>query len=165
MVEMGLAEASDLARRIDSMPFDQVFVMDGSVLGFRWTESPWLAPCVSHDPNGDIVIDQEGWEALTGFTGQQGYGGAVMHPSERIGVHIARHMSDLSQDEPLTFVVCMVESDDPNEEPVGWCILHRPNTVGWFVSMWGEGRHPKDKCQKCDGCTRNACEVHEVCAH
>lgn len=134
-------ELDDLARKIDAVEFDHVFVMDGSVLGFRHEfPSNVYAPTVEHDTMCDIRIDgvpvaESPWSALTGFTGQQSYNGAVMHSSEYIGRAIAEHMSYLSQDEPVTFVVCVV-NDPADDEPAGWCVLYRENTVPDFKCLF-----------------------------
>ncbi len=73
-------------------------------------------------PN-DIDIQGDGWEALTGFTGQYSYNGAVMHPSEYIG----GGMEDWLLAHPGVYVVTEVRDDDgqyPDESPlIGWVIL------------------------------------------
>lgn len=40
---------------------------------------------VEIDAATDITVSDPSWEALSGFTGQYGYRGAVMHPSEYLG--------------------------------------------------------------------------------
>jgi len=47
------------------------------------------APEVWNSETNDIEIMGNGWEALTGYTGQHGYHGAVMHASEYIGGGLA----------------------------------------------------------------------------
>lgn len=103
--------------------FDHVFTVthDGTV-----TDAPNVyAPSVWHDDTADIVIDGDGWEALTGYTGQYGYRGAVMHASEKFAGGIARDVLD----EPGTYVLVVVEvlpdEDDEQPEPAGWAVLRR----------------------------------------
>lgn len=79
------------------------------------------APEVYHDPDGDIEIISDEWEALTGFTGQYSYNGAVMHASEYLGGGLARHVLD----NPGTYVVVAVEVLDDHDHPAGWAILRK----------------------------------------
>lgn len=118
------------ADQIDSFEFDHPFTIhpDRSITDAIGTV---YAPEVFHDDDADIVIHGDGWKAITGFTGQYGYSGAVMHPSERIGRWLAEYMAGLAADGPVTFVVVAVEclpdeGDDDLPEPAGWAILHRP---------------------------------------
>jgi hypothetical protein len=89
------------------------------------------APAVWHDDDDDIVIEGDGWEALTGMTGQYSYNGAVMHASEYIGAGVATRLLELAQDEGSlqTFAVVAVDvlptDEDPEPEPAGWAILRR----------------------------------------
>lgn len=134
-------ELDAVAKAIDAVDFDRVFVMDGSTLGFRHVSPDnVLAPEVVCDDEHDILIDgvplaRSEWSAITGMTGQHGYAGAVMHPSEYIGRAIASHMSYLSEDEPMTFVVCEVRDDD-GCTPVGWCVLYRDNVAPDFRCLF-----------------------------
>lgn len=84
------------------------------------------APEVVNDPTGDVDVLSSEWEALTGMTGQYAYNGACMHPSEFVGRSIAGRLLDLAyeENEPQTFVLVVVESDDYDDDPVGWAILH-----------------------------------------
>lgn len=47
------------------------------------------APEIYHDDAGDITGAGSMWEALTGYTSQHGYRGAVMHSSEFLGGRLA----------------------------------------------------------------------------
>ena len=92
--------------------------------------SDQYAPEVFHSDTDDVEIAGEGWEALTGMTGQYGYNGAVMHPSECVGEGIGARLLEIAQDsgEFETFALVVVEvfptDDDPEPEPAGWAILH-----------------------------------------
>lgn len=137
MVDMGLAEGADLGRRLNEIDFGHVFVMDGSVLGLRIVDSPLYAPEVCHDPEADIRIDGEGWSAITNMSGQYAYHGAVFHASEYIGAAIAREMSRLSEDEPMTFVyVDVAEEGGDFAAENGWVILYRENSVPEFKCLY-----------------------------
>jgi hypothetical protein len=63
---------------------------DGSV-STRHDLNPYFDLNVATDGTDEFDI-QEGWELLTGFTGQYSYNGPVMHPSEYIGGGMARHI-------------------------------------------------------------------------
>src|SRR5690606_21753532 len=75
-------------------------------------------------PDDDAELIREarasGWEPLSGFTGQYGYRGPVLHPSERIGGGLARHILET----PGDYAVATV--DDPETgAPSGWVVLYR----------------------------------------
>jgi hypothetical protein len=98
---------------------------------------------VEHAPNGDVLVttlpdvhapeslpddDAElirearasGWEPLSGFTGQYGYRGPILHPSEYIGGGLARHILETPGD------YAVATADDPETgEPSGWVVLYR----------------------------------------
>lgn len=93
------------------------------------------APSVFHDEETDVRIDdQAGWEALTGFTGQDRYNGAVNHSSEFVGRSIARELVRLAEDEPQTYVLCVVNveaSDDEVKEKARELGLDYTTDAGW----------------------------------
>lgn len=63
-----------------------------------------------------------GWAGLlTGYTGQYGYNGPVMHPSEYVGGGLERD----SLADPGWYVVTAVV-DDEDYEPYGWAIAYLP---------------------------------------
>ena len=71
----------------------------------------------------DVDVDSD-WTPLTGFSGQDRYRGAIMHPSEYIGGGLERHLLET----PGTYVVVEVREEDgsfPEGDPVGWAILRR----------------------------------------
>lgn len=90
----------------------------------RLANRPGLyVPEVSNDDTADITIHGTGWTALTGFTGQMGYRGAVMHSSEYIGGGLEEYI--LSN--PGIYAVTEVMDDDLEqpEPPIGWVVLRR----------------------------------------
>lgn len=96
-------------------------------------ERPYWVPEVSHSPTNDVDI-HDGldhlWQAMTGLTGQHGYNGAVLHPSEVMAPGVARAMLDIVRGEeaPIAFVLTEVRDEDLShpEDPIGWTILYRP---------------------------------------
>lgn len=106
----------------DIMEFDHVISVDpsGEVKdGFTGIYAPELM----HVEGGQSPNDVEGvgdWELLTGYTGQYGYNGAVMHASEFIGGRLERDI--LSR--PGLYVACVVNCYD-DDEPAGWAIAYK----------------------------------------
>lgn len=105
----------------DIMEFDHVVqvLADGTVM-----DTGLYAPELYHvegeqSPN-DVEGHGDGWTLLTGFTGQYGYNGAVMHASEYIGVGLERQILE----NPGYYVACVVNCDD-DDEPAGWAIAYR----------------------------------------
>lgn len=101
--------------------FDGVFqVVEGGVV----VDRPDLyAPSVLHHEDLDIEIDTPGWEALTGWTGQHGYRGAVMHPSEQFAGNLARHVLANPGVYVLVVVEVLTEEGEGESEPAGWAVL------------------------------------------
>lgn len=75
---------------------------------------------VSDEELSRIVSDVDGWTLLSGFTGQYGYRGPVMHASETIGGGLARHILST----PGDYAVATVDDIDTGE-PSGWVVLYR----------------------------------------
>lgn len=104
-----MSEMDRLGEEINALEFDTVFrIEDGQVV----TVDNLYAPTVMHDPTADVEIDGD-WECLTGMTGQYGYNGAVMHPSEYIGRGIAQVLSE--QDEGTVFAIVTVDAYPDDE--------------------------------------------------
>ena len=120
-----------LGEQIDSQEFDHVFrVTANGVI----EEPDYIGPDLYHDDKEDIVdngapMSSSEWTALTGYTGQYGYDGAVMHSSEYIGGRLAEDIISLSAGGdlggmPLVWVVTSVELLD-DDDVVGWAVLYR----------------------------------------
>jgi hypothetical protein len=104
-----------------AVEFDSPFrVNDDGTISDAYGEH--YAPDVYLSESTDIEIESDDWEALTGYTGQYGYNGAVMHPSEYLGGGLARDVLDT----PGVYVVVEVrdlDNDYPEGDPIGWAIL------------------------------------------
>lgn len=115
----------------DVMEFDHVIrVVDGT-----WYDDVKnvYAPEVSvgTDEDGQITDDDEramvesvtrqGWGLLSGWTGQYGYNGPIMHASEYVGGQLAQHILAT----PGLYCVVSVETLDDSEEPAGWVVAYR----------------------------------------
>lgn len=121
---------SDERVRAANAEFDCPFMVgrSGAVHG----AAPRYIPKVTHDDEHDILLDgvphkqADAWEVFSiGYTGQHGYNGGVMHPSEYLGLH-SKLLDDV-MDNPGTYVIVAVEveptDDDPEPAPAGWTIL------------------------------------------
>lgn len=124
--------------------FGSVYLLDGPTAVPQ--EIQEYAPAVSYDPNQGLLIDGEtekvgGWEALTGFTGQYGYNGPIMHTSECWTDAMLESLRILSQDGPLSFTLQAVESpcylgDEPclpDEPDYCWDYGCDADLDGWVV--------------------------------
>jgi hypothetical protein len=102
----------------DKMEFDHVVRVhpDGTV-----TDGPTgvYAPEVTDD---EVMGD--GWTLLRGYTGQHGYSGPTMHPSEYIGGGLERDI--LAR--PGLYVAVVSTTSDPefaDDPDAGWCVAFR----------------------------------------
>lgn len=86
-------------------------------------------PFVSNHP--DMGEDVEGdWELLAGHSGQYGYNGAVMHPSEQWGEWAIADLKNLAdvEGETLHFSVVEVRDEDgnyPDGDSIGWAVAYK----------------------------------------
>jgi hypothetical protein len=113
------------------MEFDHVVrVLDEHrVTDAKDSYAPELIMFVNQDGQAEPDSDEElasqagsaDWQLLTGWTGQHGYRGPVMHPSEYVGGALADHILNT----PGEYVVTAVETDDDSDEPAGWAIAYR----------------------------------------
>lgn len=113
----------ELAEQIQKLDFDHPFmIVDGVV---KDAPKSIYAPSVYHDDADDITMDGDStWYAISGFTGQYNYNGAVMHASEQMSGAIAEHLEEIVEGEPRSvFCLVVVESDD-SEEPAGWTVVY-----------------------------------------
>lgn len=113
----------------DAMDFDHIIrvTSDGTIT--EPTSAPY-APSATHDETHDVLLnltpyrESKTWSLLTGFTGQYGYDGAVMHASEYIGGGLEAYILT----HPGLYVALTVEvdptDDDPEPFPAGWCIAY-----------------------------------------
>jgi hypothetical protein len=62
----------------------------------------------------------DGWVLMNGYSGQYGYAGPIMHPSEYIGGDLARDILA----EPGVYVALIAKNLD-DSEPDGWAVARR----------------------------------------
>ena len=97
--------------------FDSAFIVTSE--GIESAHEVYVPPVQNADV-GDIYIESNKWEALTGYTGQHGYNGAVLHASETLSAGLAE---DVLADVGGIYAVTVVEDMDDPEYPAGWCVL------------------------------------------
>lgn len=109
--------------------FDEVFLVkrDPTGIGVEFQTGSFAAhaPSVTSGSEADITVDGQGWEAVTGMTGQWGYFGAVMHASEMVGQKMVEEIVRLSLDEPTYWVFTEVTDDEDPDSACGWALLHK----------------------------------------
>lgn len=102
----------------DRMDFDHVIRVhgDGTVTDATNVYGPEY---VDHE-----TVDAgrvEGWTMLAGFTGQDSYNGACMHPSEYVGGGLERYILSM----PGLYCTVVVYDADDNAEFAGWAVAYR----------------------------------------
>lgn len=109
--------ALDQYKALRNVEFDCPFRVGHS--GTVYEDVPNVyAPEVYHSDTDDVEVADDRWEPLTGYTGQYSYSGAVMHPSETLGGHLADDILTT----PGVYVLVVVEVLD-EDEPAGWAVL------------------------------------------
>lgn len=86
------------------------------------------------DADGQCVDDEihdlpDGWTLLRGYTGQYGYNGPVMHPSEFIGGRLARDILST----PGMYAAVVVDGLEPEETGddtnIGWAVAFKETEI------------------------------------
>lgn len=95
------------------MEFDHIIQVDsdGNAYDAQLSQAPVYAPSAEDDPEHDVLLDGEPWKdskwsLMTGYTGQYGYNGPVMHASEFIG----GSMAEFILSNPGLYVAIVVEA-------------------------------------------------------
>lgn len=103
---------------IADFEFDTPFTVDKNGQA-EHAEGVRYVPHAECDADADITLDgvpyksHPEWDALSGFTGQYGYNGPMMHPSEYVSGGLARWITET----PGTYVYVEVGDGD------GWAVL------------------------------------------
>ncbi len=72
------------------------------------------------EEGGELYCDLGDWEGVNGYSGQYGYGGPVMHPSEFLGGAMAEYVLE----NPGNYAMVVVrDEDDLDGEPAGWALM------------------------------------------
>lgn len=103
-----------------SVEFDVPFLVHADGTISRSDERAYLE--VNDDTLGQSVGGA--WCLLRNWTGQHGYNGPTMHPSEYLGGALARHVLET----PGTYVLLIsyaFDDEDPDDDGMaGWCIAY-----------------------------------------
>jgi hypothetical protein len=97
--------------------------VDGTVSELADVYLPEILYATDDDVTGQLP---DGWDLLTGYTGQSGYRGPVMHSSEFIGGGLARDILARPGDYVAVVVDADVTDDDSEPVNVGWAVAFRP---------------------------------------
>lgn len=104
----------------NSIEFDTAFIV---LPNGEYAETGEYVPSVYNDSETDVYVESSQWKALTGYTGQHGYNGAVLHPSEYFGGDLLKDVSeDIGGEYALTVVY---DLDDDDSDIIGWCVLRK----------------------------------------
>jgi hypothetical protein len=117
----------------DIMTFDQVIRVrpDGTIEdNVPGVYAPQLYMQTADDEYGSILKEHEddyikqaagqGWEILSGWTGQYGYHGICLHASELVGGGLETHIRET----PGLYVTLTVDTDD-EDGPTEWVVAYR----------------------------------------
>jgi hypothetical protein len=115
----------------DLMQFEHVVYSDGAgnvtdILPTRvWAPEVYL----ELDDDGQslsepVMSSREPWKLLSGFTGQHGYRGALMHPSEYIGGGLERYIRDTAGYFVAVVIDGLPTGEDDETELCGWGVAH-----------------------------------------
>lgn len=69
------------------------------------------------------AVDGTGWELVSGFTGQYGYNGPLMHESEYMGGGIVQYTIDTPGIYTVQYVAAWTDPDFEEYDYVGWVLL------------------------------------------
>lgn len=133
---------SDLMSLNEAMEFDHVIrvFVDGTFSDAeKGVYAPEVAVEIAEDDAGSVtdeaeaamiaMVERQGWQLMTGYTGQCGYNGPLMHASEFVGGGMER---DILAESGLYVVVeptGLYQSEEQEERdggrPVGWVVARR----------------------------------------
>lgn len=79
---------------------------------------------ISAADDDDLIrsVRRQGWELVTGWTGQYGYHGPIMHPSEYVGGALAEHVLATPG---LWVAVAVTVLDDGDSDDAGWVLAYQ----------------------------------------
>lgn len=133
----------------DLMDFDHIIrVTDAGTVVDARSVFAYFELNVAKDGTDEFSIPN-GWELLKGFTGQYGYNGPVMHPSEFIGGGLERHILENPGYYVALVVTANCEYDGSTDcdveqgcdcEPAGWAVAFKPCVMVRDVYHYGSVR-------------------------
>ena len=111
------------------MEFDHIIYShgDGTISDVNPYVSLWgpdVYVCEGDDGTWVERVDGGPWTLLTGFSGQYGYSGPLMHASEYIGGGLARHILETPGFYMAAVVIPMPLDEDGDEEPDSWAVAY-----------------------------------------
>ena len=116
----------DIANHINGLELGTAFRMNqnGAVQELIEIDVPHVNITADRDV---LEIERSGWEALSGFSNQEGYSGPIIHPSEFFSGSMARQLHFEAIRKGSDRVYALVEVTDPDDPDalVGWAVLGR----------------------------------------
>lgn len=104
--------------------FDSVYDLNGQRTPDEY--APDVTLCDYTTGNGDVEVDNPQWGVVTGKTGQYGYNGAVMHPSETASDELVIEWVREADGDLFAIVeVRDVDGSYPDGDPIGWAVAYR----------------------------------------
>ena len=109
------------------MEFDRVIRSngDGTFEDVRDVSTPEVSLYETESGTWELESLRGGWEFLTGFSGQHGYDGPLMHASEYIGGGLAEHIANVPGLYVAAVAYPMPLNEDEDPEPDSWVVLYR----------------------------------------
>ena len=108
--------------------FNEPFASFGHRLGHAPVSNLWYPESVEHREDDDYSSQLDNWVPLKGFSGQYGYNGPVMHPSEYIG----GGLEDYLLENAGIYVVIAVNVTEELESHLGEPYLET-ESIGWMI--------------------------------
>lgn len=125
----------------DKMDFDHVIRIDvyGNVIVVAGVHAPEVSVACADDDCGSITaeaevemtayVERQGWELMTGYTGQYLYHGPIMHTSEYVGGRLEEDIRET----PGLYVVVEVtglyatekQEEAQASQPIGWVVARK----------------------------------------
>ncbi len=68
--------------------------------------------------------DRAGWSLIEGYSGQEGYSGPIMHPSEYIGGSLETHIRQ-TPGYFAAIVVTDLDAEEGEDDAAGWAVAYK----------------------------------------
>lgn len=113
------------------MQFETVYQVhpNGTITERHDLRAPDLNQYKGDDECWHEHLDDTSWDLLTGWTGQYGYRGPMMHSSEFVGGRLAEHILSTPGLYAL-LVPSVLDPDDPDAQPDSWAIAYKCDDTG-----------------------------------
>ena len=122
LMEFGQVVRSDGEGDVQALAYDDPINISGPESAYEDLDSDGQS---TGEPSM-AGYERHGWSLLTGFTGQYGYRGATMHPSEFIGGRLEDHIRENAGYYVAVTVDGLGATEDEDAEgPIGWAVAFK----------------------------------------